>query len=383
LLEYNKIKTIRNIELAISDIKRGYPVALFDENGNKNLILSVESLFVTGWNVFLDNDYSAVGSVIISKERAKHIFNEADIEHCESENISINCKGSNLSLNEIEEISAVSGDIKKKRTGFNYEISKATVIESYGLSLAKIAELLPAIIIVDCDNSGNNKDTCSGVDFSKMDYLEISTSDISKYEEEISDEIEVIASSKLVLKDVESSSIKIFRTFPSSKEHYAIIIGDIKSDKPPIVRIHSSCYTGDLLASLECDCRDQLHEAISVMARDGGGILLYLIQEGRGIGLANKIRAYDLKNNGYDTIDANEAIGFDDDERPYKLAAEMLRKLDVRKIRLLTNNPRKISAMEKNNVKVEKVVSHIMERNDHNKIYLETKFSRLGHIFEE
>lgn len=379
--EYNRVKTIRNIELAISDIKRGYPVLLSDDNGNSKMILAVESLFVTGWGIFSNNDYSAVDKLIISKERAKHIFESDIIEKLIDSDISIDCKNSNLSLNELEEISAVCGDVKKIRKNVTYKLSKASDIESYALELVKIAELLPAIIVVDPVSQKNND--YNSVDFSKVDCINVNVNDVLEYQEIISNDIEIIAASDLVLKDVESSSIKIFRAFPSSKEHYAIVIGNINTEKPPIVRIHSSCYTGDLLASLECDCRDQLHEAISVMSKDGGGILLYLIQEGRGIGLANKIRAYDLKNNGYDTIEANEIIGFDDDERPYKLAAEMLRKLDVKEIRLLTNNPRKIAAMEKNNIKVSKVVSHIMERNDHNKIYLETKFSRLGHIFEE
>lgn len=362
-MENNNIKKIRNIELAISDLKRGYPIRLYNNDNARVIVLSVESLFVTGWQFFHDNDYSTVKNVIISNVRAKHIFNTDSLDTDFNRNISIDCK--NMSLNEIEKISAVSGDVDKKYND-KYKINVANNIESDSLIITKIAELLPAIVIIETNN--------------QYDCIEVNTKDLASYQDIISERIEKIASSKLILKDVESSSIEVFRTFPSSKEHYAIIIGDIYNIDAPIVRIHSSCYTGDLLASLECDCRDQLHEAISVMNKEGAGILLYLIQEGRGIGLANKIRAYNLKNKGYDTIDANEILGFDDDERPYKLAAEMLKKLDINEIRLLTNNPRKITAMEENGIKVADVVSHIMEENEHNKSYLEAKFSKLGHI---
>jgi GTP cyclohydrolase II len=163
------------------------------------------------------------------------------------------------------------------------------------------------------------------------------------------------------------------------KEHVALVRGQIPGRRDVPTRLHSECLTGDALGSLRCDCRDQLEAAMRALGSLDHGLLLYLRQEGRGIGLANKIRAYALQDAGLDTVDANLALGFEDDERDYSVAAQMIQSLGVRSVRLLTNNPQKIAQLESCGVRVTGRVPHLTPPNRHNRFYLETKASRSGH----
>ncbi|MCP3980558.1 MAG: GTP cyclohydrolase II [bacterium] len=163
------------------------------------------------------------------------------------------------------------------------------------------------------------------------------------------------------------------------KEHVAIVHGDVTGREDVPSRLHSECLTGDALGSLRCDCRDQLQAALYKLSRLERGVVLYLRQEGRGIGLANKIRAYALQDRGMDTVEANLALGFRDDERDYAIAAHMLHALEVRSIRLMTNNPSKIDQLQRHGVVVSGRIPHEVPSNEHNRFYLETKASRSGH----
>ena len=166
------------------------------------------------------------------------------------------------------------------------------------------------------------------------------------------------------------------------KEHAAIIKGDVCGAEDVPVRVHSECLTGDALGSLRCDCRDQLKESLKAIGQMETGIVLYLRQEGRGIGLTNKIRAYGLQDHGYDTVDANLALGFRDDERDYAVAAHMLYSLEVKSIQLMTNNPKKINDLTKYGVQVSQRLPHIIPPNEHNRFYLETKANKSGHMID-
>jgi GTP cyclohydrolase II len=163
------------------------------------------------------------------------------------------------------------------------------------------------------------------------------------------------------------------------KEHLAIIRGDVVGADDVDTRMHSECLTGDALGSLRCDCRDQLTEALKQIASAECGLLLYLRQEGRGIGLINKIRAYSLQDRGMDTVEANRALGFRDDERDYSIAAHMIHSLGLGSVRLMTNNPEKIAQLVQHGVKVSGRIPHVIPPNDHNRFYLETKADRSGH----
>src|SRR6266571_3695588 len=166
------------------------------------------------------------------------------------------------------------------------------------------------------------------------------------------------------------------------KEHVALVHGDVMGGSEVPTRLHSECLTGDALGSLRCDCRDQLEVALRRLSSMDRGLLLYLRQEGRGIGLRNKVRAYGLQDRGLDTVEANLALGFRDDEREYSIAAHMLHSLKVRSIRLLTNNPRKVNELAALGVKVEGRLPHVIPPNEHNRFYLETKATRSGHILD-
>ena len=166
------------------------------------------------------------------------------------------------------------------------------------------------------------------------------------------------------------------------KDHVAIIRGDVVGHADVPMRVHSECLTGDALGSVRCDCRDQLEAALKRISELGEGLVLYLRQEGRGIGLLNKIRAYSLQDGGLDTVEANLALGFRDDERDYAIAAHMLMSLDVRSARVMTNNPNKLEQLKGYGITVAGRIPHVLPPNEHNRFYLETKAKRSGHFID-
>lgn len=169
----------------------------------------------------------------------------------------------------------------------------------------------------------------------------------------------------------------------TGKEHVALVFGEVSGDTPVLARVHSECLTGDALFSLRCDCGFQLQEALKNIAQAGSGVLLYLRQEGRGIGLLNKIRAYNLQDGGADTVEANEALGFEADMRDYSMCQPMLEHLGIKAVRLMTNNPRKVKALSAFNVNVAERVPLQVGKNRHNEEYLATKMGKLGHMMTE
>lgn len=174
--------------------------------------------------------------------------------------------------------------------------------------------------------------------------------------------------------------IKIYKTALDNREHIALIMGDVKGDKPIITRIHSQCLTGDTLHSLKCDCGEQLSKSMKIISENKKGILLYLNQEGRGIGLINKIKAYALQQKGFDTVEANNQLGFPADGRSYETAAEILKDLNIKKIILLSNNPEKVRGLMKNEINIIKTIGLETVPQKHNKEYLATKKKKLGHL---
>jgi GTP cyclohydrolase II len=176
--------------------------------------------------------------------------------------------------------------------------------------------------------------------------------------------------------------IVAFWNHVDEREHVALVRGDVTAADGVLVRLHSECLTGDALGSLRCDCRDQLEAALTALAAEERGILLYMRQEGRGIGLLNKLRAYGLQDHGYDTVEANLALGFRDDEREYAVAAHMLLSLKVKSIRLMTNNPNKLKQLADYGIAVEARVPHVVPPNRHNAFYLRTKAEKSGHLID-
>ena len=228
------------------------------------------------------------------------------------------------------------------------------------LRLARIAGVLPAFFIREGVHAED------AITIAAIDAHEDAT------------RLAIAARARLPVAGAEDAEIVAFRTPEQPGEHVALIIGQ-PTGAPPLVRLHSECLTGDMLGSLKCDCGPQLHAAIDAIAASGWGILLYLRQEGRGIGLINKLRAYALQDQGFDTVDANTRLGFAVDARDYRVAARMLRLLGQDRIRLLTNNPAKVAQLEAAGVIVTDRVAHALPPNPHNARYLATKRDRTGH----
>jgi len=176
--------------------------------------------------------------------------------------------------------------------------------------------------------------------------------------------------------------IVAFENNTDGKEHVAITKGNIIGAKDVPVRLHSECLTGDAIGSLRCDCRDQLEASLTAIGKMEKGMVLYLRQEGRGIGLTNKVRAYSLQDQGLDTVEANLALGFRDDERDYAVAAHMLMSLGIDSVQLMTNNPKKIDQLTQYGITVSGRIPHIMPPNDYNRFYLETKAAKSGHLID-
>ena len=235
------------------------------------------------------------------------------------------------------------------------------------VKLTKLAGLLPATIIWPGSAAS-------------LGMARVAAATIDSYEDDSVAALRLVTRARVPLEGAERAELVAFRPAGGGPEHYAILINGPAPHEPVLARLHSECFTGDLLGSLKCDCGAQLRGAIETISKAGGGVLLYLAQEGRGIGLINKLRAYRLQDQGFDTIEANERLGFDADERLYGTAARMLQLLGYSTVRLLTNNPDKVAALEAAGVKVIERVPHAFPDNEHNRAYLRTKAEKAGHL---
>jgi len=251
----------------------------------------------------------------------------------------------------------------------------ARAIHEAGIKLCKLARLLPAALFSAFlpTEDGRNWADAHGL-------LHAQAADVLAFDHHEAQTLQQITAATVPLAGAVDTTMVAFRPDDGGTAHFALIIGDPSRHAPVLTRIHSQCFTGDLLGSLKCDCGEQLNGAIRHMQAAGGGILLYLSQEGRGIGLINKLRAYQLQDQGFDTIDANERLGFYADERIFEPAARMLKILGFSRVRLLTNNPLKVTGLEACGVTVVERVAHAFPANAHNSHYLATKKNRAGHL---
>ena len=250
--------------------------------------------------------------------------------------------------------------------------------ETAAVGLTKIARLLPAALVAPITDP-DSADLAGWV--ARRNLILVDAGDVFQYERTAARTLARVSDARVPLEDAENTRILAYRPQDGGLEHLAIVIGDPQPHEAALVRIHSECFTGDLLGSLRCDCGDQLRGAIQAIAASGAGVLLYLAQEGRGIGLVNKLRAYTLQDRGLDTLDANEMLGYDADERVYLPAAEMLKSLGLKQVKLLTNNPDKVTDLSRLGIDVVERVPHAFPSNKHNEQYLETKKVKGGHLF--
>jgi GTP cyclohydrolase II len=239
------------------------------------------------------------------------------------------------------------------------------------LALAKAAHLLPAVLVVPI------ADALTLAAGQGLTHLVLS--DIAPALTALPPLAEVV-SARVPLVASEAGRVHVFRPHDGGDEHYAIEIGRPDRSQPVLARVHSACFTGDVLGSLKCDCGPQLRAALQQMGEEGAGVLLYLNQEGRGIGLANKLRAYSLQDQGFDTVEANHRLGFEDDERDFRIGADILRKLGFSSVRLMTNNPKKLAMMESCGLHVAERVPLRVGRTAQNDAYLATKAAKSGHM---
>ena len=259
--------------------------------------------------------------------------------------------------------SPMKGPMQTERDG-------AADLHRMAIALCKASRLLPAAIVTTLTGAGLVTD----MNLTVLDALR------AKPVLDTRSALKDIVNARLPMEVSETGRLHVFRPEDGGEEHYAIEIGRPDRSKPVLSRLHSACFTGDLLGSLKCDCGPQLRGALAQMGAEGAGVLLYLNQEGRGIGLANKMRAYSLQDQGFDTVEANHRLGFEDDERDFRLGSDILKSMGFSAVRLLTNNPAKIDIMARNGIEVVERVPLKVGEGQHNRAYLATKAAKSGHL---
>jgi GTP cyclohydrolase II len=357
------------VERALAELRRGAGVVLVDDDNGSGAIAVAAAECARGIADFMEKA-SSVPDCVIPATRAAALA--LDTSH--DGNVAIVCRGGAAMTFDPELARAIAGLNDDLALPTNTPVAAADPMRDAAVGLVKLARLLPAAIVarITDDPAGWA---------AREDALILKAADVRRYRDLVGEGDTVLAAQAAVpLEGAEDTEVYAFRPADGGKEHLAIVIGDPARDQPVLARLHSECLTGDLLGSLRCDCGDQLRGAIQAIAADGGGILLYLAQEGRGIGLVNKLRAYRLQNAGYDTIDANERLGFGADERVYRPAATILHSLGFDSVRLLTNNPAKVQGLAACGVEVVERVPHSFPANGHNETYLRTKAARAGHL---
>lgn len=352
---------INKVSRALSDLKRSVPILLSDDN-IKKLIFSAENFDSNILTYLIQENIAFRVNLVIPHYRANYLIAQKRF-NCP---LSININ--HITYNQV--VSIIEG-LQTSNLVEDLYYKDADKIDIYALKLMKIAELLPALITIETEEELNDDDL-----------ITLGLENIDNYIAHSLTNYKKVCSAPLSLTDSKDTNIYTFRASLTGKDHYAIVVKNALSSDCPLIRVHSSCYTGDLLGSLSCDCGDQLKAALNIIHNNTeGGIIIYLMQEGRGIGLVNKLRTYDLQANGLDTVDANQALGYGEDERLFEPAASILRELGVNKIQLLTNNPKKAKDLEELGIKVEKTLPLIVTAHQHNINYLNTKAKKLGHKF--
>jgi GTP cyclohydrolase II len=282
--------------------------------------------------------------------------------------------GARLNAAAVRDLADPTTDLDQPMRGpFTAKREAPPRIAGAAIALCKRARLLPAALLVPMSA------TDAGTWASGQDAVALDAAAILAHQIDAAISLKRVTAARVPLFDSEQTEVIAFRPADGALEHLAVIIGQPNAAQPVLTRLHSECFTGDLLGSLRCDCGEQLRGAIRQIQQAGAGVLLYLAQEGRGIGLINKLRAYRLQDQGFDTIEANQRLGFEADERLFQPAAEMLRQLGFERVRLMTNNPEKVAGLERCGIAVVERVPHAFPANNHNEAYLATKKKRSGH----
>lgn len=350
------------VERAVSELRRGRPVIVKDTTG---FVALYAAELITETGIQHLRDAAPMPPLVGLTANRANVLKISP----RSGNVALVELHSHMDSTVVQSMADPSDDLMRPLQGpFHTSANGATTLHEAGIKLCKIARLLPAAVF-------------SGPLTTQIpDVMEVAAQDVLGHTHNEALCLTMVTSAAVPLDGAEQSRIIAFRPEDGGTEHYAILIGDPNRHDPVLTRIHSQCFTGDLLGSLKCDCGQQLRGAINEMSDAGGGVLLYLTQEGRDIGLINKLRAYDLQDQGFDTVDANERLGFLTDERIFEPAARMLDLMGFSAVRLMTNNPDKVAGLEKCAIKVTERVKHSFPSNSHNDHYLKTKKKRSGHL---
>ncbi len=349
------MKAGRDVARAVDALRRGWPILI-----EGIAFLAVETADEDGLAEF---DLAAPADLIISGNRAVTLKLANQREAVPTGPVRIH-RTKWIDLAAATAIANPALDLARPLKGpFQALALDCEAAAGAAIRLARRAGLLPALFV---DGSA------------AADAVAVTAAEIENFDSE--PRLAIAARARLPTEAAEKAEIVAFRSIEDSADHVALLVGE-PVGAPPLVRIHSECLTGDALGSLKCDCGPQLDSALEAIAASGWGILLYLRQEGRGIGLVNKLRAYALQDQGFDTVDANHRLGFGDDERDFTVAARMLELLAQGSVRLLTNNPRKVAGLEAAGIEVVERVPLVTVANPHNAAYLEAKRLRSGHSF--
>lgn len=360
--------TLEDVDRALSELRRGWPVVLHNGAETALLVLAAEAANDDRLRT-LERHGDTPRALVLTGPRAQALgLTETDSEG------PIRLPAARLSAGTISALADPTA-IARPVAETTSAVARATDLEAAAVELVKLARLLPAVLVVSATASEKPGEWAT-----EKGFLSVTAREVEAYSTAAAHSLTKVAEAAVPLSDAEDTRILAFRPADGGIEHLAIVIGQLDTSQPVLVRLHSECFTGDLLGSLRCDCGDQLRGAIQAIAAAGSGVLLYLAQEGRGIGLVNKLRAYTLQDRGADTHEANLQLGFDADERVYLPAAEMLRQLGVQQVRLLTNNPEKLEQLARWRIAVTERVPHSFPSNGHNEAYLATKAEKFGHL---
>jgi 3,4-dihydroxy 2-butanone 4-phosphate synthase/GTP cyclohydrolase II len=398
-----KLNTIKD---ALEDIKNGKMVIVVDNEDRENegdFIISSEKVKVEDIN-FMMKEGRGLICIAINNDTA----NKLDLTPMVTDNTSSHETNFTVSVDAIKDVTTgISAkdrwravktiiddnsnreDLARPGHMFPLVAKDGGVLQRAGhteaaIDLAKLAGLKPSSLlveIVDEDGTMARRDTLFKI-AKKHNMKVISISDLISYRKKYDKLVEQISSVPFPT-HIGEFNLKLFEDKVNGDHHVAIVKGDIKIEDDVLVRVHSQCLTGDIFGSLRCDCGSQLEGSLKMIEKEGKGILVYLRQEGRGIGLKNKIKAYQLQDKGYDTVEANLKLGFKADLREYGIGAQILLDCNVRKMKLLTNNPKKIISLEGFGLRIIERVSIEFEANKINKKYLSTKRDKLGHLIME
>lgn len=353
--------SFRQVHRAIAELRRGVPVIV--EGDAPVLVLAAEGASMAGLQE-LAGLASGEGCLVVAGRRAADISGRLVPDDAL---LAFALPDGGLDPARIRGIADPT--VEQLAAEAPVEVALPTLADA-GLLLAKLARLLPAVVVAPTAMAHAEE---AGL-------VRVSAFDVLHYPMQSASRLVRVAEAQVPLEDVPDARLVAFRSPDAGIEHLALLIGRPEASDDPLVRLHSECFTGDFLGSMRCDCGSQLRQAIRRMAAEGSGVLLYLAQEGRGIGLVNKLRAYALQDRGLDTLDANLALGLGADERSFLAAATMLEALGVRRIRLLTNNPAKVAALQACGITVSGRLSHAIAANGIDDGYLATKVQRFGHL---